>query len=1171
MITIYDAKAEDFSTLGLGTLEPDKCEIEERAGGLYELLIRHPITDDMRAFLLQNDRIIKAEAPMRETPQISIDAQGGQTVQREIWRVNTSGDRLHLRAKPNGRIIGAYPNGTKVVKYGESSVSGWWGVIVCDGGAKGYMYSQYLTYDSTQTDVIRGDTPGVVVEPRQTREQLFRIYSVVQDGAGKFIEARARHISYDIAGACVGLYKVKNAPANEICARLTELADHDAGINIICGVTDVLTGDFSGKNLLECLLDPDTGIAAQTKAKVVRDNFDIFLLPDEERDRGVEIRYGKNLLAAQLETDATDVVTRIIPVGTDAEGNDLYGEPVDSARIGEYPVVRTAVVQYDVEVNEETTQEQALEQLRAQAQMDMDAGCDLMAVRLDAQFVRLELAQEYAELANAYALHLYDSVPVIDREAGIDVKVRMVGYTYDALLKRYTTTELGDISAIGTTIYGYELADGSIGGTKIVNGTITGGKLRDLSVGYAKISAAAIEHLSADALKAVRADIHKLVAGEITTDELYADLAHIAKAEITYADIKELDVEVARITKAEISVAEIDGAKIKSATIDSAKIALGAITAALIEKGAVGEAQIADGSITDAKIVSLNADVITAGTLSVDRLLLKGENGLFREINATDSGLTVQELSQEQYQNAISGTVLVARSITADKIAAKSITSNEILAGTITAAEINVVSLFAAEASITAIENVILRTETIEALKGELNVWADEKISLEVNDTLDGYTPTGIVDGSRLIITKEQTHIDTPQFSVNVNGTNGDMTLDENGLAADVISSPSVRPMYTGPDTMTVSTGVLMDSNAVLGVDGFVTLSDAFAKLSGKYLPYEVTINVGTVAVDGTNELWYTDGAPINILGLNKTINGRLAFSHTRNQINISGLNLSYAGGDNPVTLQDCYSVVFSNCIFTVSRALNSWSNAFYANQSHVEFYSCGFFGGYAGLFIEKNAHAVVDSCYGSGNDYGIFARNNAQIGVVTSRPYGAAGTYATADSVVRGATATSTGTAPSTPTQTTTVELDCTDSRTYAGGWYNSSTPMVAQGVVNGTTFRGYMWFDFSSVRGKTIQRAAIRLYRKSSIGKNREVDVYIGAMNCAGPGNTISSMMNYGKITVAGPKEQIKASIPTEMLQAIANGTYNGVFVHSQYADDYAAFDGVGEAHPPALLVTY
>jgi len=65
MITIYPAKWEDFSTLGLGTLEPSECEIEERAGGLYELRLRQPITADNRAFLLKNDRIIRAEAPAR--------------------------------------------------------------------------------------------------------------------------------------------------------------------------------------------------------------------------------------------------------------------------------------------------------------------------------------------------------------------------------------------------------------------------------------------------------------------------------------------------------------------------------------------------------------------------------------------------------------------------------------------------------------------------------------------------------------------------------------------------------------------------------------------------------------------------------------------------------------------------------------------------------------------------------------------------------------------------------------------------------------------------------------------------------------------------------------------------------------------------------------------------
>ena len=303
--------------------------------------------------------------------------------------------------------------------------------------------------------------------------------------------------------------------------------------------------------------------------------------------------------------------------------------------------------------------------------------------------------------------------------------------------------------------------------------------------------------VNAMTIEAVRAKINELVAGQITTDQLYVDLAAIAKAQITSANIKEanidwatintltaqiatvakaeiakadiaiaqidgLEAKIAEITIAEISKAtihsaqiddleattaeivnakianaEIDGAQIKDATIGTAKIKLGAITAALIEAGAIGTAQIADSSITEAKIVSLNADVITAGTLSVDRLLIKGPNGLFRAINATDEGLTVEELSEEQYQNGMSGTVIVARSITADKIAAKSITANEILSNTITAAEINVANLFANEATIAALDAYLLKASTIEALEGKLDIWASDKITLAVKDKAD--------------------------------------------------------------------------------------------------------------------------------------------------------------------------------------------------------------------------------------------------------------------------------------------------------------------------------------------------------------------------------------------------------------------------------------------------
>ncbi|MBE5799346.1 MAG: hypothetical protein E7321_05275 [Clostridiales bacterium] len=1243
MITIYEKNAQDFSTLGLGTLEPVLCEIEEQAGGLYELVLRQPITDDNRAFLLAADRIIKAPAPMRETPQITIDGSSGESVTREIWQVNTGNSRLHLRAKPNGKIIGAYPSGTKVVKYGESSVAGWWGVIVCEGGAKGYMYADYLKYVGTETEVIRGDTPGTVVQPRQTREQLFRIYSVVNDSEGRFVEAKARHISYDLMGVVVnGKYQIENVSARTACSRFLEMADHDCGISIICGIDGDISGDFSGKNLIACLLEPETGIAAQTGAKVIRDNFEIFLVPDEERDRGVEIRYGKNLLSAQLEQDMSDIVTRIIPVGSDKEGEDLYGAPVDSAHIGEYPIIRTAVVEYDVAVDDKTTEQQALAKLQEMALADFEAGCDLPTARLDAKFVRLELSEEYAALANEYALHLYDSVPVIDHGAGIDVKVRMVGYTFDALKGKYEETRLGEISEISTTIYGYELANGSIGGTKIANGTITGGKLRDLSVGYAKITSAAIEQLSADAVVAIRADIRQLVAGSITADQLYADLASIAAAQITAAniekanidwaqietlaaqialvakaeiamaeidwaqivnakieaaDIEDLEATVAEITRAQISRAEIDGAQIKNASIDTAKIALGAITQALIAQGAIGTAQIADGSITEAKIVSLNADVITAGTLSVERLLLRGENGLFRAINATDGSLTVEQLSQEEYQSAISGTVLVARSVTADKIAAKSITANEILSGTITAAEINVASLFAAEAVIGEIESIVLRTETIEALKGELNLWAEEKIGLavqgkadagdvdalkaqmalvpgqitaEVSGALESYTPTQVIDGSRLIITKDQFSIDTPLLRVNVSGVDGDMMLDMFGLSIAKVNSPNVHAQYDGPTGLTV--GGVVDGEKV-----FATLADAFAKLNGRHIPARVAITMAADTVEEA-ELRQTTGASVVILGNGHTVSGRVTLSDVPNRFYMYDLKINNGSTADCLYLTSSGPAMLENCVFTANSytAANAYGNGLQALESQAEANGCTFNGGYAGVFATTNSRVFLQSCKGEQNKYGIYARNNASVGVLTSRPNGDTGVYCRADSVVRGASDAGSGSdsAVVTPTVTTTAALTLTASRTHDGGGWYSGTNVIAQGKTSdGGNYKGCMWFDVSAISGKTIKAATLTLYRNAGVGSGNNVTVRIGTMSNTGPSGGVATVTaNDVVVGTVGQKEWLSVSTAeiVAAVQQMASGAAKGLYIWGPAAA-YANFAGYGSANAPGLTVTY
>ena len=176
------------------------------------------------------------------------------------------------------------------------------------------MWNANLAFVRTENEIITGDAPGTAIQPRQTREQLFRVYNTKRSNTEKTVEVLAQHISYDLKGVIIASeYAPDKVAANLVCAQLKARGDHAHEFEIYCTCTDEITGDYTGRSVLDCLMNPDDGVLAQCKGRLVRDNYDIFILTGDARDRGVELRYAKNLLEAELEEDTADIVTRIRP------------------------------------------------------------------------------------------------------------------------------------------------------------------------------------------------------------------------------------------------------------------------------------------------------------------------------------------------------------------------------------------------------------------------------------------------------------------------------------------------------------------------------------------------------------------------------------------------------------------------------------------------------------------------------------------------------------------------------------------------------------------------------------------------------------------------------------------------------------------------------------------
>lgn len=104
------------------------------------------------------------------------------------------------------------------------------------------------------------------------------------------------------------------------------------------------------------------------------------------------------------------------------------------------------------------------------------------------------------------------------------------------------------------------------------------------------------------------------------------------------------------------------------ANIDFTNINYAAVKKIFTESGIIKDLVVEEGNITGELVgVTIKGDLIEANTLRADALVVKGENGLYYKLNVDALGETTAS-SDEKYQNGLDGSVIVANSITAEKI-----------------------------------------------------------------------------------------------------------------------------------------------------------------------------------------------------------------------------------------------------------------------------------------------------------------------------------------------------------------------------------------------------------------------------------------------------------------------------------------------------------------------
>ena len=182
------------------------------------------------------------------------------------------------------------------------------------------------------------------------------------------------------------------------------------------------------------------------------DNYDVHLWSNRGSDKGVTIRYGKNLIDLKQEENIQNVVTGVVPFFANEETLVTLPEKVvESEYVDLYPYPRTVILDLSSEWTDEVP---TVEQLRQRAQKyieDNDIG--IPKVSIDVSFIALWQTEEYKDIAPLERVNLCDTVTIIFEKLGIEAKAKVISTEYDVLRERYTKIEVGDAkSTLATTI-----------------------------------------------------------------------------------------------------------------------------------------------------------------------------------------------------------------------------------------------------------------------------------------------------------------------------------------------------------------------------------------------------------------------------------------------------------------------------------------------------------------------------------------------------------------------------------------------------------------------------------------------------------------------------------------------------------------------------------------------
>lgn len=279
----------------------------------------------------------------------------------------------------------------------------------------------------------------VVKSNPYSEPQPFRIYEISKP-INRVVTVYAEHISYDMSGIPVKPFAAESIGMaleglryySTIDCPFTFYSDKNTSSNFKISVPQSMKSSLGGVE--GSILDVYGG-------EYEFDQFRVNLWNHRGMNRGVTIRYGKNLTDIEQEENCANVYTGVYPYWYSEEEGLMELEQKIVNTPGTFNYERILVLDLSYEWEEKPTEEQLLTRTERYIK---ENNIGVPKISIDVSFVNLTDSKEFETLALLETIHLCDTVTVEFPELGVKATAKCIKTKYDPILDRYNSLSLGD-------------------------------------------------------------------------------------------------------------------------------------------------------------------------------------------------------------------------------------------------------------------------------------------------------------------------------------------------------------------------------------------------------------------------------------------------------------------------------------------------------------------------------------------------------------------------------------------------------------------------------------------------------------------------------------------------------------------------------------------------------